>query len=163
MPFRAHLLVVANQTVDSPELLSALQHRADAGPIHVTFLSPCAYAQREAVQQRVDAAIAALGQAGVEATSLLGDADPIVAVHEAWNPARYDEIIVSTLAAPVSRWMQIDVPHRVAKLTDCRVHHVESDLPPAAPPRAPSPPPAHRPLLESVLSLMRSSTRRGTT
>lgn len=163
MPFRAHLLVVANQTVDSPELLAALRRRASEGPIHVTFLSPCAYAQREAVRERVDAAITALTGSGVEATSLVGDADPIVAVHEVWNPGRYDEIVVSTLSAPVSRWMQIDLPHRVARLTDCRVQHVESAPATPAQARPPTPPPAPRPLLESVLSLMRSSTRRGTT
>ncbi len=31
MPFRTHLLVVANQTVDSPGLMTALGDRAAAG------------------------------------------------------------------------------------------------------------------------------------
>ena len=55
---------------------------------------------------------------------MLGDADPIVAVQEAWDPGRYDEVVVSTLADGASRWLQIDLPHRVAKLTDCQVRHV---------------------------------------
>lgn len=159
MSFRAHLFVVANQTVDSPELLTAVEQRAAAGPIHVTFLVPCGYREREAAQGRVATAIARLGGAGIEATALLGDADPIVAVHEAWNPGRYDEVVVSTFAAPLSRWMQIDLPHRVAKLTDCTVQHVEAALPTRDVQRRPSAPPPRRPLLESVLSLMRSSTR----
>jgi len=47
-----------------------------------------------------------------------------VAVSEAWDPARYDEIIVSTLPTGVSRWLQIDLPRQVAKLTDAPVAHV---------------------------------------
>jgi len=40
MPFRTHLLVVANQTVGSPGLRTALEERAAQGPVHVTLLSP---------------------------------------------------------------------------------------------------------------------------
>ena len=65
---------------------------------------------------------------------MLGDADPIVAVQEAWNPGRYDEVIVCTLAEGASHWLQIDLPHRVAKLTDCQVRHV------SVPERRPAPP-----------------------
>jgi hypothetical protein len=45
-------------------------------------------------------------------------------VSEAWDPAHYDEIIVSTLPTGVSRWLQVDLPHRIAKLTDAPVAHV---------------------------------------
>ncbi len=40
MAFTTHLLVVANRTVDSPELLDALRERAQRGPIHATLLAP---------------------------------------------------------------------------------------------------------------------------
>jgi hypothetical protein len=93
---------------------------------------------------------------------MLGDADPIVAVQEAWDPGRYDEVIVSTLAEGTSRWLQVDLPHRVAKLTDCQVRHVA--VPAARPqPQQPSSPPPRRPMIERVASLMRSGTRSDTT
>ena len=40
MVFTSKLLVIANQTVDSPELLEALQTRAARGPIEVTLVAP---------------------------------------------------------------------------------------------------------------------------
>ena len=91
---------------------------------------------------------------------MLGDADPIVAVQEEWNPGRYDEVVVCTLAAGSSQWLQIDLPHRVAKLTDCQVRHVSVPLRRAAAPRV-EPLPERRPMLERVASLMRSGSKSG--
>jgi hypothetical protein len=162
MAFTTHLLVVANRTVDSPELLDALRVRAEAGPIHVTMLAPCAYAERTEAQRRLQRAAAHLETAGIASEMMLGDAEPIVAVQEAWHPGRYDEVVVSTLAVGASRWLQIDLPHRVAKLTDCQVRHVSVPERRPAPSR-PQPPPERRPMLERVASLMRSGTKSGAT
>ena len=57
---------------------------------------------------------------------MVGDPDPVVAVHETWDPRAYDEVIVSTLPGQSSRWLQSDFPHRVAQITGARRHHVES-------------------------------------
>lgn len=157
MPFRTHLLVVANRTVDSPDLLSALEERAAQGPIHVTLLAPVLWSEREEARARLDEAVEALRGRGVEAEGLLGDADPMVAVQEVWDPGRFDEVVVSTFATGASRWMQIDLPHRIAKLTDCTVRHVESQPTPEPAPTAP--PPEHPGLLESALGLLRTGTR----
>ena len=35
----------------------------------------------------------------------MGDQDPIAAVHETWDPAQYDEVVVSTLPTGASRWL----------------------------------------------------------
>jgi hypothetical protein len=157
MPVRTHLLVVANQTVGSPDLAAALAERSAQRPIHVTLLAPVLWAEREAARARLDAACSQLRESGIECEGLLGDGDPMVAVQEVWNPGRFDEVVVSTFATGASRWMQIDLPHRIAKLTDCTVRHVES-----SPEREPVPPapPAQRPgLLESALGLLRTGTR----
>jgi hypothetical protein len=158
MAFTTHLLVVANRTVDAPELLDAITQRAQRGPIHVTLLAPATWSERPDAERRLQDAINALAVAGIAAQGVLGDADPIAAVQDVWNPARFDEVIVSTLAEGASRWLQIDLPHRVARLTDCQVRHVVVPVVRLNEP-SPSPPPARKPLLESVLSLMRSSTR----
>jgi hypothetical protein len=158
MAFTTHLLVVANRTVDSPELRDALAQRAQEGSIRVTLLAPTPWSERENAQRRLKTAVDRLAAIGVPAAGRLGDADPIVAVQESWDPGRYDEVVVSTLTEGASRWLQIDLPHRVARLTDCQVRHVA--VPVRQPTeRPPMPPPARRPMLESVLSLMRSSTR----
>jgi hypothetical protein len=160
MAFTTHLLVVANRTVDSPELLAAIRERNARGPVHATMLVPAAYSERAQAERRLESAVASLSADGIAAEGILGDADPIVAVQEAWNPGRYDEVVVSTLTEGSSRWLQIDLPHRVARLTDCQVKHV------AVPERRPeehrvTPPPERRPMLERVASLMRSGSRSG--
>lgn len=157
MSFTNHVLVVANRTVDSPELMEALRERAQRGPIHVTLLAPVRFAERDRAHARMEEVAARLITAGIVTETQVGDADPVVAVQEAWDPRRYDEIVVSTLATGASHWLQIDLPHRVARLTDCPVRHVESRLP--APPRIPAPPRPQPALLESVLALLRTSTR----
>ncbi len=158
MAFTTHLLVVANRTADSPELLHAIKQRAEQGPIHVTMLVPATWSERAGAERRLESAVATLAAADVKAEGILGDADPIVAVQEAWNPGRYDEVVVSTLAQGSSRWLQIDLPHRVARLTDCQVRHVAVPERRPEPPKVTAPPP-RRPMLERVASLMRSGTR----
>jgi len=157
MPFRTHLLVVANQTVDSPGLMTALGDRARQGAIRVTLLAPVLWSEREEARARLDAACEELRGRGIEAEGVLGDADPVVAVQEVWDPGRFDEIVVSTFASGASRWMQVDLPHRVAKLTDCTVRHIESRPEPA--PVPPAAPPEHPGLLESAVGLLRTGTR----
>jgi GABA permease len=158
MAFTTHLLVVANRTVDSPELLEAIRQRHDHSPVHATVLVPAPWSEHAQAERRLQSAVASLTADGIAAEGMIGDADPIVAVQEAWNPGRFDEIVVSTLTEGASRWLQIDLPHRVARLTDCPVRHVA--VPTRRPePRSPTPPPERRPMLERVASLMRASTR----
>jgi hypothetical protein len=157
MPIRTHLLVVATQTVDSPDLMRALAERAEQAPIHVTLLSPVLWSEREEARARLDQACQQLRERGIESDGVLGDADPMVAVQEVWNPGKFDEIVVSTFATGASRWMQIDLPHRIAKLTDCTVRHVVSH--PAPEPAPTVAPPEPRGLLESAVGLLRTATR----
>jgi hypothetical protein len=132
--------VVANATAASDELIAALRGRADQGPAEFTFLLPATGGDRAAARRELDRALARRRDAGVEASGSVGDRDPVVAVHEAWDPRRYDEVVISTLPTGTSRWLEIDLPRRIQKLTDVPVHHVESK-PPVEPSRTYAPPP----------------------
>ena len=121
--YRTKLLVVANQTVDSDELYDALHERSERGPLSVTLLVP--QDQQAGLGHRVQAALARLHAAGIEAEAMLGDVDPACAVIEVWDPRRWDEVVVSTLPAGTSRWLRIDLPHRITKAVDAPVAHVE--------------------------------------
>jgi hypothetical protein len=121
--YRTKLLVVANQTVDSDELYDALRERAERGPVAVTLVVP--QDQQTGLGQRVNAALDRLHEAGIEADAMLGDVDPACAVIEVWDPRRWDEVVVSTLPTGTSRWLQIDLPHRIMRAVDAPVHHVE--------------------------------------
>jgi GABA permease len=122
--YRTKLLVVANQTVDSDELYDVLHQRAERGPLSVTLLVP--QDQQAGLGHRVNAALERLHAAGVEAEAMLGDVDPACAVIEIWDPRRWDEVVVSTLPTGTSRWLQIDLPHRISRAVDAPVTHVES-------------------------------------
>jgi hypothetical protein len=127
MAYTARVLVIANVTASSPDLLEALKHRQERGPIQVTLLMPATepgLAGKEACQPRLDAAVAAWREAGIEATGVVGDSDPVEAVYEIWDPGRFDEVIVSTLPGASSKWLTFDFPHRVARMTDASVTHV---------------------------------------
>ena len=42
-------------------------------------------------------------------TGAIGDAEPLMAIHDAVNLGHYDEIIISTLPLGVSRWLKLDL------------------------------------------------------
>ena len=129
MAYQARVLVIANVTANSPELIAALQSRQAHGPMVPTLLMPATkngYAGRAEATERMETVLAQWREAGVTATGVVGDPDPVVAVHETWDPRSYDEVIVSTLSGQTSKWMQSDLPHRVQQITGCDVVHVEA-------------------------------------
>jgi hypothetical protein len=121
--YRTKLLVVANQTVDSDELYQALHARAERGPLTVTLLVP--QDAQGGLAHRVRAALDRLHAEGIEAEGMLGDVDPCCAVIEAWDPRRWDEVLVSTLPTGASRWLRIDLPRRIQRAIDAPVTHIE--------------------------------------
>jgi hypothetical protein len=143
------VLVVAHATASSPQLLEALSERAEGGAVRVTLVLPCkgiGFAAKEEARAALDEALAQYAAAGIEAEGVVGDRDPLVAVAEIWDPLRFDEIVVSTLPAKVSAWLQSDLPHRIARHTDASVTHIVSSPPPEPVHAEPAPPKA-RPTL----------------
>jgi hypothetical protein len=131
------LLVVANRTAGSPELLEALRGHAARGPVAITLLVPASWnladphGGRETAARTLKAALHQLREAGLEADGVVGDPDPVLAVQSIWDPARFDEVIVSTLPSAVSRWLKVDLPRRVERLTQRPVIHVHATEAPA--------------------------------
>jgi hypothetical protein len=123
MPWTTKLLVIANRTVDSPELLDALRARAADGPIQVTLVAP-ADTERSQTERRLASAVESLKAEGIAVEGIVGHCEPIVAVQEVWDPRRFDEVIVATLPTGVSRWMTFDLPQRIARFTDAKVTRV---------------------------------------
>jgi hypothetical protein len=123
------VLVVANVTAASEALVEALRARAERGPVRLTLLMPCTgpgLHARDQARPRLEAALERWREAGLEAKGVVGDEDPLEAVHEVWDPREYDEIVVSTLPGPESRWMRCDLPSRLMRMTDAQVTHVHS-------------------------------------
>ena len=143
MTLKKNVLVVANLTAASDELCNALVDLCRPQPAVVTLLVPATKAEggRDAAREQLEEALQRLRDAGLEAEGSVGDSDPFVAVSEAWDPRRYDEIVVSTLPTAVSRWLHAGLPERIFKLTGVPVHHVVSEPPRPARKGSPARPP----------------------
>ena len=140
MKWKYSVLVLANVTATSRELLAALKERADRDQATFTLIIP-ATGGRAAAHARLAEALEHLRDHGLEVDGHVGDADPVVAVTEVWDSKRHDEIIVSTLPAHISKWVHAGLPHRVRKLTGATVTHVVSPSP--RPPVQGTPVPTH--------------------
>jgi hypothetical protein len=124
----ARVLIVAHRTAATPALLDAVAERAATGPAVFTLLVPIAphglhrlvdpedTDDREA-QMVLELALPLLEEAaGSRVEGKIGDHNPYDAIHDAMNIDGYDEIIVSTLPAPVSRWLRNDLPSKLKPL-----------------------------------------------
>jgi hypothetical protein len=107
---KAHVLVLANQTVLGQPLLDAIHERAAAGPADFTLLIP---ADAVGAERRLKSVSSLMAEAGIEASGLLGDPDPVIAVENAIHDEQIDEIIVSTFPAATSGWLRRDVLGRI--------------------------------------------------
>lgn len=150
MPWKTRVLVVANRTLAAPELIRALHERAEMGPVEFRVLVPATAASgadpqsgREGAKRQMHEAVERLAREGLEAEGRVGDPDPIVAVHEVWDPGEFDEVIVSTLPTGVSRWLALDLPRRVSRITGAPVTHVVAEEPSSRAEPPVSRPPEH--------------------
>ena len=132
------VLVVASRTLGGGKLLEAVRARAADGPVRFRLVVPASdpsaglviydEAVRESAQVRVDLALSALDDEGLEATGEVGDADPFSATMDAVAEHRPDEIIVSTHPAQSSGWLRRDLIERIRNATGLPVEHVVVDL-----------------------------------
>ena len=126
----ARVLVVAHKTAATPALLDAVRRRAARGParFHLLVPNPHHPSWRPAEASHPD--VSEGEQVLALALPLIEEAcagagwtarSPRATIR--WTRSRrtlheedFDEIILSTLPWAVSRWLHIDLPHRVAHL-----------------------------------------------
>ena len=135
MPDKARVLVVANQTAESEELLAALKARADQGAVEFTVLIPATphgvawaadmFAGEEEAAEHRDAMIQRLRSIGLDVRDAkVGDPDALAAIQDEVNFNRYDELIVSTLPLKISKWLRVDLPRKAEAATGLPVLHI---------------------------------------
>jgi hypothetical protein len=130
MAWTFSVLVVANVTATSEELLETLKQRAASDRCRFTLVVPAPAVGpvgREAAQRTLDEALEHFREAGLEAKGMIGDPDPFGAVSDEWDPQRYDEIVISTLPTGVSKWLQVDLPRRIERSTGVQVTHIVAE------------------------------------
>jgi hypothetical protein len=135
MAEKARVLVVANRTAESPELLEALRNRTMHGPCEFTLLVPSTphglawaadmHAGGAEAEQHREAFVQELREEGLDvAGAKVGDPDPLAAISDECNFSEYDELIVSTLPLRISKWLHLDLPRKAEAATGLPVTHV---------------------------------------
>lgn len=121
------ILIIANRTVGSANLLEAVRARIAASPCELLVLAPAFDARaswtrtegqaRAELHARIDTACARLRELGASVRSTIGDVDPLRAIHDLVNVEgeEFDEIILSTLPAPLSVWLKMDLAARIGR------------------------------------------------
>lgn len=110
------VLIVANRTAATPDLLDQIKRLAGERPSAFALLIPDA-PKSEHTDWTMELALPLLERAaGGPVEGLTGQEDPFEAIRRAVIDGDYDEIVISTLPRRVSKWLRRDLPRRVESL-----------------------------------------------
>jgi hypothetical protein len=138
-PGERRVLVIANETVAGDELLEAIRALAAKAPTRVLVVCPALNspvrhwvsdedAAREAAAGRLEASLAAMRAAGIDATGEIGDGDPLQAIADALRTFAPDELVISTHPAGRSHWLERGVVEGAHERFALPVRHVVVDV-----------------------------------
>src|SRR5262245_25954661 len=133
------ILVVANETVGGHTLRSLILERSLDVQEQVLVVTPALNSPlrhwtsdeddaRAAAQERLDASLAKLANAGVQASGEVGDGDPVQAIEDALRTFGADEIIISTHPEGRSNWLERGVVEKARERFAVPIRHVVVDL-----------------------------------
>lgn len=130
-------LVVANRTLGGEHLLEEVERQMRSGPCQFHLVVPVTHMAEHAAwneghsrveaRKRLDAAMDRFRELGAEVTGEVGDASPVQAIRDALRHEDFDKIILSTLRPGVSRWLKLDLPHRVEREFGLPVTHLVAE------------------------------------
>jgi hypothetical protein len=121
-------LVVANETVSSPNLLEALKRKAAEEPRRFIVIAPQSGENGEGdANERLAHTLNELEDAGLQAIGQVTDPDPFTAIQNALQFYAPDDIVISTFPETRSGWLRTDLVGRVEASTGKPVEHVVSE------------------------------------
>ena len=133
------VLIVANQTIGSTELSTAVTDRIAAGTCQFHLLVPVPPTPPSAIsvglaavesaatafmvlpdlralaEERLVVGLEWLQSLGADATGEVGAIDTVAAVSALVERDEFDEVIVSTLPSRLSKWLRQDLPRKIEK------------------------------------------------
>jgi hypothetical protein len=146
-------LIVANQTLGGDQLAAKIAECMKAGPCRFFLVAPVTQTEasdrwfsggfegvvvpgaykiaRTLAEGRLEHELARVREGGAEADGEVVDPIPIDAIRKLASREEIDEIIVSTLPRRLSRWMAMDLPHRVRRATKLPVTHISGPAGPS--------------------------------
>jgi len=134
------ILVVANETVGGSRLFDEIRTRSEGYREQVLVLCPALNSAlrhwvsdedgaREQARGRLDASLARLEEAGIDARGEIGDADPLQAIEDALRTFGADEIIISTHPPERSNWLERGVVTKARERFPVPITHVIGEQP----------------------------------
>jgi hypothetical protein len=141
-------LIVANQTLGGERLVARITQLLDEGPVTLRFAVPVT--DTEGSQQwdypptdryipdahqiatalaaeRLQRELSRLRDQGVDADGEVVAPNPVEHIRHVTAEEMFDEVIVSTLPQTVSRWLRLDLPHRLARALSVPVSQIEGE------------------------------------
>jgi hypothetical protein len=133
------ILVIANETVGGERLREEIRKRSEGYNEQVLVVSPALNSPlrhwasdedraRAEAQKRLNASLARLRAAGVDAKGEVGDGEPLQAIEDALRLFGADEIIISTHPEGRSHWLERGVVEGARERFAVPITHVVVDL-----------------------------------
>ncbi len=124
-----HVLVAANETLIGAQLTARVHNLNQAEPLDLQLVVPATGGDDDGLARATSnlaAGIEVFEKLGIAVSGRVGQSDPMAAVSYslAKNPA-INLVIVSTLPLGVSRWVAMDLPHRISRRFGIAVERVE--------------------------------------
>jgi hypothetical protein len=134
-PDDKRILVVANETLASAELLQAVQQARPAYRAQVLVVAPALNSKvrhwasdddgaRADAQRRLDESLVRLADLGLDVRGEVGDSDPVQAIDDALRTFGADEIIISTHPEGRSNWLERGEVERARQRFAVPIAHV---------------------------------------
>jgi two-component system response regulator len=133
------ILIVADRLLGGAELRERLALKTSTDPeIEVFVLVPGREAPSpgeaggKTAERILELELAVLRDLQYEVDGVIGDQDPLTAVRTLLQTRPFDEIILATLPAGASRWLRMDLAHRMQRVTKLPVEEIAGEEPEAA-------------------------------
>jgi hypothetical protein len=128
------ILVLANETAESAVLLDAIV-RSASDDAEVLAVAPALNSRlrhwtndedqaRAAAKERLQRLVEQLHGLAVDATGMIGDADPLQALRDALSFFRADLVVIATHPAGRSNWLAANLVERASRHFDGPILHV---------------------------------------
>jgi hypothetical protein len=138
-PDEHRVLVIANETVAGRALRERITQAAEGQRTRVLVVCPALNSPlrhwasdedgaRAAAQDRLEASLAELRYAGVDAAGEVGDGDPLQAMEDALRTFGADEVVISTHPEGRSHWLERGVVEAARERFTVPISHVVVDL-----------------------------------
>lgn len=128
------ILIVANETAAGEHLHDAVVEEMSKGDVEFHLAVPASppkegivWTEGEAeahAKDRLDEALEKLSKTGATLKGWVADPSPMHAIRQALEESSYERIIISTFPPGISRWLAMDLPHRVQRDFGIEVTHL---------------------------------------